>query len=246
MGASVANQSLKYHVDICFVVDTTGSMGKLIQTVKNNILRFYPDLAQVAEDKGKAISQLRIKVIGFKNYQYDGANTMTVSNFYTLQNEAQMESEENELKSLVDSLEAVGGSGSHEQGFAENGIEALVLAMKSDWDMGGDKRRHIIVLFSDVAPVPIDVAKSLGGSNYPQEMPATLDEVTDLWEAEQGSVMNKASKRLCLFAPDDGETGSWSQIGNNWEEVVWFPTAAGDGLNDTDYKTILDAIMNSI
>lgn len=240
------NQSLKYHVDICFVVDTTGSMHGLISTVQQNILRFYPDLMRVAEEKGKTVSQLRIKVIGFKNYEYDGNNAMVESSFFVLENELQTENQENELKGYVDSLQAAGGSGSREQGYAENGLEALTLAMRSDWDKEGDKRRHIIVLFSDVKPVCLDKAKALGGAAYPADMPASLDELTDLWDAEQGALMNKASKRLCLFAPDDGESGAWSQIGNTWNEVTWWPAKAGEGLSDADYKVILDAIMNSI
>ena len=236
-------QGLKYHVDITFVVDTTGSMSSLIDTVKKNILNFYPDLIRVANEKGKSVSQLRIRVISFKNYEYDKQDAIISSNFFTLSNESQMDSEEDKLKEYVDHLEATGGSLSSEQGWRENGLEALTEAIRSEWDMGGNKRRHIIVLFTDVAPLLFEEGRNYAGSYYPSNMPKNLDELTDMWDAPQGALMPKASKRLCLFAP---ECETWSTISSTWNEVTHWPAKAGEGLSETDYNQILDAIMNSI
>lgn len=237
------NYGLKYHVDIVFVVDTTGSMGSLLSTVKENILRFYPDLVRVANEKGKSVSQLRIRVISFKNFEYDGQDALKKSEFFVLSNEEQMENEEEQLKAYVDNLEAMGGSMSSSQGWRENGLEALTEAMRSDWDMGGNKRRHIIVLFTDVAPLTFEEGREFAGAKYPSGMPTDMDELTDMWDAPQGALMPKSSKRLCLFAP---ECEVWSTISSTWNEVTHWPAKAGDGLSDTDYTQILDAIMNSI
>jgi len=237
-----SSQGLKYDVDICFVVDTTGSMGDLISVVRSNILRFYPDLVKKAEAKGKNVSQLRIKVIDFKNYEYDGQDAIRQSKFFMLTNDAQAENEESQLQSYVNGLSAQGGSGSHAQGFRENGLEALALAMRSDWDKGGDKRRHVIALFTDIAPLTFEEGRKYAGSKYPEGMPANMDELTDEWDS-QAAVMAKASKRLVLFAPD---CETWTEISNNWNEVMHWPAKAGEGLSDADYDTILDAIMNSI
>ncbi|MCQ2339938.1 MAG: VWA domain-containing protein [Paludibacteraceae bacterium] len=236
-------QGLKYNVDLVFVVDTTGSMANLINTVKGNILKFYPDLKKVADEKGKSISQFRIKVIDFKNYEYNGRGAIQESKFFTLTNDAQMENEEDQLQSYVNNLSANGGSGSREQGYRENGLEALTIAMRSDWDKGGDKRRHVIVLFTDIAPLTFEEGRKYAGDNYPQDMPANFDELTDMWDSPQGAVMAKSSKRLILFAPD---CETWDNISNNWNEVIHWPAKAGEGLSDADYNTILDTLMNSI
>lgn len=234
---------LKYNVDICFVVDGTSSMGDLIGTVRQNILKFYPDLVKKADEKGKHVDQLRIKVVTFRNYEYDGPQAITESPFFMLSGNAQCPSEEDELKHYVDGIEAVGGSGSRSEGFRENGLEALVTAMNSDWDMGGDKRRHVIVLFTDIAPMTLEEMQNKNVSGYPSGMPTNMDELTDLWDAPQGALMSKSAKRLVLFAPD---CEIWDEISSNWNEIMHWPAKAGSGLNEADYDTILDAIMNSI
>lgn len=234
---------LKYNVDICFVVDATASMGELIGTVQSNILKFYPDLIAKADEKGKHIDQLRIKVITFRNYEYDGPQAITESPFFMLGNSAQRPNEENELRRYVENIRAEGGSGSRSEGFRENGLEALAKAMQSDWDKGGDKRRHVIVLFSDIAPMTLEEMQSKSVPEYPKNMPKNMDELTDMWDAPQGALMARASKRLVLFAPD---CEIWDEISSNWTEVMHWPAKAGAGLSEADYSTILDTVMNSI
>ena len=49
-------QGLKYNVDIVMCIDCTGSMGDLLDTVKTNALKFYPDLKSRCDAKGKEIA----------------------------------------------------------------------------------------------------------------------------------------------------------------------------------------------
>ena len=67
----MAGQGLKYNVDIVMCIDCTGSMGDLLDTVKSNALKFYPDLKERCDAKGKEISELRIRVIGFRDFYAD-------------------------------------------------------------------------------------------------------------------------------------------------------------------------------
>ena len=53
----MTGQGLKYNVDIVMCIDCTGSMGDLLDTVKNNALKFYPDLHARCDEKGKEISE---------------------------------------------------------------------------------------------------------------------------------------------------------------------------------------------
>ncbi len=69
-------------------------------------------------------------------------------------------------------------------------------------------------------------------------MPASLDELTDAWEE-----MPVASRRLLLYAPDQTP---WNEIGYNWEQTIYYPSIAGEGLAEHDMDTILEAIANSI
>ena len=63
------NNHLEYCVDIVFCIDTTGSMGPLLDKVKKHALNFYHDLKNEMMQKGKNINCLRAKIVAFKDYQ---------------------------------------------------------------------------------------------------------------------------------------------------------------------------------
>ena len=52
---------MTYNVDMCFCIDATGSMGPVINTVKQNALSFYKDVVAVMEKKQKTINSMRVK-----------------------------------------------------------------------------------------------------------------------------------------------------------------------------------------
>ena len=212
-------------------IDCTGSMGGLLDTVKINALKFYPDLKARCADKGKEISNLRIRVIGFRDLGYDGDRALTDSGFLTIPEQ------EEEFKETVKSFIATGGGPE-----PECGLEALAMAINSDWTHEGDKRRHVIVVWSDASTHELGESGK-ENTQYPKEIPANFDALTDWWEDEQGGKMNRSSKRLILFAPD---AKRWTEIGNNWTNTIHHPAKAGNGLADVDYQTILSSIVNSI
>ena len=225
-------QGLTYNVDIVMCIDCTGSMSGLLDTVKANALKFYPDLKARCDAEGKNISELRIRVIGFRDLGYDKENAIVDSGFLSIPDQ------EEEFKKIVNSFVASGGGPE-----PESGLEALAMAINSDWTKGGDKRRHVIVVWSDAS------THALGESGkenplYPSEVPANLDELTDWWEDEQsGGKMNKNAKRLIIFAPD---ASAWSEIGSSWTGTIHHTAEAGSGLEEVDYDTILKAIVKSI
>jgi hypothetical protein len=223
-------QGLKYNVDIVMCIDCTGSMGGLLDTVKINALKFYPDLKARCVEKGKEISELRIRAIAFRDFACDGSVAVADTGFLSIPED------EEKFKGFVGGLIPSGGGDE-----PENGLEALAMAINSDWTTGGDKRRHVIVVWSDASTHPLGVGKD--NSIYPQDMPADFDELTDLWEDEQSGKMSKTAKRLVIFAPD---ASAWTEIGTNWTNAIHHPAKAGAGLEDFDYETILSAIVNSI
>ena len=221
--------SPKYNVDIVMCINTTSSMGCFLDTVKFNALRFYSDLKEVFKTKGKNVDQLRVKVIDFKDYNADGIDGMHETEFFYIPEQ------EDELKKYVNTLVSRGGENS-----LNNGLEALSLAMNSEWTTGGDKRRHIIIVWSDATAHPLESSLTKN-SFYPSGMPTDFNELTDWWEEEQGGKMNKSAKRLLIFAPD---ATPWTEIGLNFGNAIHFPAKAGEGLSDVDYQTILNSIGN--
>lgn len=227
----MSNQGLKYNVDIVLCIDVTGSMHGILDTVKSRALKFYPDLVAALEEKDKNIENLRIKVIAFRDFYADGADALSQSEFID------MESDAEKFNTLIHELEPTGGGDE-----PENGLEALALAMKSDWVRDGDRQRHIVVVWSDASTHPLEKELSSKPTNYPIDMPKDFNDLTDWWEG-QTYMANSSAKRLIVFAPD---SNAWTDIATHWEYTVHHISKAGEGLKEVEYKTILSAIVNSI
>jgi len=225
------NQGLKYNVDIVMCIDCTGSMSGILDTVKANVLKFYPDLKAACETKDKNIDQLRIKVIAFRDFNADLAEAVKSTEFMTIPEQ------DLDFKSFINGLVPDGGGDE-----PENGLEAIAMAINSDWTSGGDRRRQIIVVWSDASTHSLEnpITKN---SYYPTNMPKNFDELTDWWEDDQKGKMSKSAKRIILFAPD---ATAWTEIGVNWKNAIHHTAKAGEGLSEVDYETILSAIVNSI
>lgn len=223
-------QGLSYHVDIVLCIDATGSMSPIIDKVKENALKFYDDLSVQMRQKSKHIDKLRVKVIAFRDYYVDGDMAMQISPFFTLPEQKA------DFQTFVNRIQADGGGDE-----PENGLEALALAIQSDWSKEGDKRRQIIVLWTDASTHPLEFKADSKPQNYPiAQIPKNFDDLTDLWD---GQTMNRAAKRLILYSPD---AYAWTDIANHWENTIQYPSKAGEGLSEIDYQTILDAIANSV
>lgn len=193
-------------------------------------MKFYPDLCKRCEEKGKEISELRIRAIAFRDFCCDRDAAVADTGFLNIPDE------ESDFKNFVSELHPAGGGDE-----PENGLEALAMAIDSDWTNGGDKRRHVVVVWSDASTHPLGVGSET--PTYPQNMPANFDELTDWWEDEQSGKMRKSAKRLVIFAPD---ASAWTEIGMNWANTIHHPAKAESGLEEVDYETILSTIVNSI
>ncbi len=226
-----SNYRLTFHVDIVFCIDATESMDPVLDSVKNNALNFYRDFQQVMEQKHKRVDQLRVRVVVFRDYLADGRQAMLVTNFFTLPDQS------SELETCLRSIEAKGGGDD-----PEDGLEALAYAIKSDWNHDSRKKRHVIVLWSDEGTHELGFGKE--SKFYPKGMAQNFEELTEWWGSKYApGVMDEDAKRLILFAPDKDY---WTTIVSNWNNTIHYKSEAGSGLEDIDYRQILDAISNSI
>jgi hypothetical protein len=224
-----APRGLSYAVDIVFCIDVTGSMTPIIDQVKANALRFYDDVQTNLTEKGKNVDSLRVRVLAFRDFKADGEAALQESPFFPLP------AAQADFSDFVDGLVAEGGGDA-----PESGLEAVALAISSPWTTSGDRRRQVIVLWTDQPAQPLDA--STLPSALAERVPADFSALTDLWENDQGP-MGTSSKRLILFAPDGP---GWTDISGVWENVVHHPSRAGGGLSDVDYGTIVDSIANSV
>lgn len=221
----------KYPVDVVFVIDCTGSMQPLIDNAKSVAQNFYDRLRFAMNKERKDIDTLRVRIIQFRDLE-DGPSAIKQSRFFELPEQRDAFNEE------VSTLYAHGGGG-----IPESGLEALWTAMRSTWRTSGNKRRHVIVLFTD-AP-----AHELGVFPYQVEQdaeptPKNLISLKMKWgDAVDPGVMDRKAKRLIIFAPNDQP---WEEIGMNWEQTIYLESQAGEGLQDHEFDEILTRISATI
>lgn len=225
-------QQLSYHVDLVMVIDLTGSMGHIIRSVRAAAVNFQEQLASRMSEKGKFIAQLRVRVVGFRDMFAD-QDCFVESRFFYLPQEHK------DFSVFVNSLKAKGGGGDG----PESGLEGLSLAIHSDWSTEGDRRRHIVVVWSDARPHSLEKGQGVVPSGLADRICRTFDALTDEWEVGQRSGIGRSSRRLVLYAP---EVAEWQIISDSWSQVLHFPSQAGKGLREFEMNAILDGLANSI
>ncbi len=226
-----SNYKITYNVDMVFCIDATGSMTGVIDMVKENALNLYTDVSNAMAKKNKTIDKLRVRVVVFRDYVADGDDAMLVTDFFSLPEQTE------DFERCVRSVQAFGGGDD-----PEDGLEALGYAIKSKWDTEGMKKRQVIVVWTDATTHELGFGKSM--PNYPKGMAKDFNELTAWWGDRQNSgFINQNAKRLLLFAPDGPY---WNTISDTWDNVIHFPSIAGEGLGEFDYAQIIDSISNTI
>ncbi len=177
-------------MDIVLCIDGTVSMSACIDGIRRNIDRFFYELLNKSLEIDAWISALRVKVIVFRDYLYDDFNAMQESLFFELPEE------KDEFDALLESIEAEGGGDP-----CENGLEAIYLAMKSDFQTEA-RGRQVIVLISDADALELKNREPVAA--YPSDM---IDEegLIRLWngiDRDDACRLVKGRKRMILFAPE--------------------------------------------
>lgn len=226
----------KYEFEFVLCADTTGSMmlsdffeelKESLPSFRKNFIEFLQKSAGVNPDDSDI--DIRLKLISFKDYAFDAENAMQESRFFTLDAEA------DDLRKFMDGIE-LGGGGDE----PENALEALALALESDWttapitfNTGNMFRRKCIVLWTD-APA-LMLGERAGCYGYPEGIPENFNELHDWWE-EFGKNMRRKN-RLILFVPNEYP---WDEIDNEWS-YTWV-----QDINTLDIQTFYDVLARAL
>jgi hypothetical protein len=219
-------------VDIALCIDITASMQPAIDMVKSNALKLHGDLIDALAKKDREVTELRLKVIAFRDVEVD-AVPFEISEWFSLP------AAESEFRAFVTKLTASGGGDE-----PESGLDALSIAIRSDWTKTCDRQRHVVVLWTDATSKPPSGGKT--GSIPTQVKPlmaASKDELSDMWNDPQGSGSLKATaKRMVIYGPDCPD---WNEL-QEWDEVNHYASRAGQGLRGEDYNSIIEVLAGSI
>ncbi len=222
--------SIETCVDIVLVIDATNSMARLIETLEKGALTFYEDLTNAVSQHQRTIQKLRVKVNWFRDFYFDGQYAYGESKFFELPEEKE------NFRSFVASIRATGGGDA-----PESALEALSLAMRSDFTQDGDRRKHIIVLFTDQPAHAFEDYDRLAEQAskwgywptfYPPNMPKSIMQLYSEWDCRglgRPTKIDHRGKALILFAPD---AYPWDDMGIDLDRAIHVPVSLGGGFEE--------------
>ena len=218
----------RYNFDIAFCIDASEGMMLHLPAVKKQVLRIVEGIKTMMTDACQIVRSMRVRLIVFRSFKYDGVEAINTTEFFDLPQEREP------FLSELNAISPIMGGGSR----AQSGLEALVYAIRSQWNRGGahadgvsERYRNLIYLWTCSAACELGEGKE--NELYPKlGMARTFEELSALWEDE--ARLN--SIVLTLFAPDGGR---WRDISNGWSNVIHFPSNAGEGLDDLSFDQIL-------
>ena len=228
---------MTYKIDIALVIDATGSMGPFMDKVKADIVKIPAIIRNGFEQVGKIVESMRIRVIDFGDYGFDGSDAIHQTEFFDVETEGEK---------IIDAVNNIryekrGGD------VPDNGLEALYEAMASDWVEPKPNGRQIIILVTD-AP-PLDFGERAGCDGYDKgRYPKTLEELEEIW-GQLDLVGGEPKIKLCLprarmflVAPQGIVADhTWDEVAK-WEWVSFYSVEPGKGAD----VSIADVIENDI
>jgi hypothetical protein len=219
--------------DIVFLLDASGSMKECIQAVTQNIATFVDTLAKPDANGGVIITNWRIRIIGYRDRDSDGAQWL-VDNPFT--------ADIAEVKAQLGALEAKGGGDEPESlfdamymltqwGTVEKGAEVL----PNCWRHRHDATR-IVVAFTDAS------CKSSFRSDD-----GSIGTVDDLIQAYYANKL-----KVVLFAPEAPcYTELSMMVGLEWEPVGTVGDNPVQALKDytsnsANFRKVMEALAKSV
>ncbi|MFK7910448.1 MAG: VWA domain-containing protein [Akkermansiaceae bacterium] len=155
----------------------------------------YGELTEQLNIQNKKIGHLRVKILGFRDFyqSFEKPNTISESEFFQLPQDSK------KYSSFVADLRVLKAGDE-----PSNALEAIGIAMNSDWNYLAPRRRHIICVITDASAHPLEKSRK-GAPHYPSDLPKTFGAFAEKWESE----MDEKARRLVIFAP---EAYPWSEI----------------------------------
>lgn len=198
------SHSAEHNLDIVMCIDGSARMSSKIDEIKKFIVNTSDCFLETLSESFCLSGSLRIKIIVFRDYGMNGI-PMQETPFFKIPEQA------DELKAFAQSISAEGG------GKASNALEAIALAIKSDWT-DTQKHRHIVVVFTDTEALQLGLRNTC--YDYPKGMPADIDELGKWWNGEEKTIVGNFDARcgrLVLFAPD---VYPWDKI-SRWDRSLF-------------------------
>ncbi len=223
-----------YKLDVGMIIDLTGSMSPFLNTVKAQAQQLVDLIFERMEDAGKSIDQLRLRIIGFRDYKYDGDKAMVESPVFMLPQDKEA------FQEFLNGLEATGGGDA-----PENGLEALAMTMRWFQEVYDPSiNRNIIFNYTDTNTHALHDPECVKNPLYPADMPKDMSELIACMHGTSQTpytMPNPRIGRMILFTP---EVEPWTTLAsqpNTWHEA----TKLNEGVREANINSIADLFVNS-
>lgn len=217
-------------VDIVFCIDASAAMAPILEEVKRSVIRICEDIQGASLGFGANIDQFRVRTIVFRDYEdpSNPAEHMAESDFFYLPEDRA------NFEEILDGIDARGGGDG-----GKNGLEALYLAMRSDFVQYTPRDRQIIVLFTNSDALPL--LKRSSAPDYPSGIPDEAG-LAAIWLGSSNDPDIKLLPRLermIIFAPPGTHYEEFASI---FPSVIFQPLDA-DGLGSVDFSALSRAVL---
>jgi len=222
--------NVRYDIDIVVCVSLSKSMTIHLDRVKEVVLRLVREIpiAITKNDAQREVRQ-RARVVTFGDLGVD-PEALQATDFFDVSPSAD-QSKFNEF------LRIMSASGNSSQ--RQSALEALSVAVRSDWTHEGDRQRHVIVMFTDSGANRLESRVGEVPSAFRDHVPASLDELTDCWDGNQEVRLKRHYRRFLIFGPD---MYPWNVISDAWGMTVWLPSQAGASLDEVDFQQMVNTV----
>ena len=209
------------NIDVVFCIDGSATMGPVMEGVKAMVKKFYPVFMKTFQKNYGNIDAFRAKLIVFRDYGVDAA-PMEIGPWFNFIKDEQA------FALKLDSIVACGGSG------ASNGLEAIYLAMKSDF-VNGDADRQIIVFVTNSNA--LEVGARASSPKYPAGI-TSLGDMLFTWmglDQNPNIKLRQHGKRLIMVAP---EKTKYEELDSVFEGSLFRPMLSSEKLADFDWDDV--------
>ena len=220
-----------YFVDIVFAIDLTVSMQPYIDKIKKCVCNYGTYFIERAKKINREIRQMRVRVLGFRDFYSDGFDAIEKSRTFIIPEE------QDAFISYVNGLSLMGGGNGY-----SNSLEALSIAMSTDWNnpiAPFYKERDFIILFTCNDAYPIEKGTECENPFYPKYAPYKYPDLVAKWDSI--SNLDFGKKNLLVYTPDnivhqkieeDFPYSFFSPITSESDELFFVPEAFFDAIMD--------------
>ena len=233
--ANYVRTSLSTTLILLFLIDCTGSMDPFLAHVKEFAKSEADKFVESLGEKGREVEKVQIGVVPYRDIYVEKEKWIEGSPLFEI---TAGDDQRRAFELYVDGLRAIGGGDE-----PESPVEALSWAIDHyDFKWDTEKARVLFFMLSDASGHHIDDSRRYSGDYYPAGIPEDMDGIT----AQLIEKIGAENMRCVRFFPMAPNAYPWNEFGRHFPQTQFFPSAAGNGLDEVEMSSIMELVSNSI